>query len=227
LRSHEVVGITGTLDSGVHTLAGVLAGAEQAAGGTVTVRNENLRLGKPQPLRCARAGVVYVPQDRVGQGVAAEATVGENLTLPRVGREGLLRYLRPGWQRAEFDRVVAELDVKPPRADLPISKLSGGNQQKVLFGKWLMQEPAVLVLHEPLQAVDVGARRDLMRAMRAAASRGTAVLICSEEADELAAVCDRVLVLSDGRVGAELTQPFTSDDVLTAIYGDDNEETTT
>ena len=101
--------------------------------------------------------------------------------------------------------MIAKLDIKPPDPYMPVGTLSGGNQQKVLLGKWLAGKPAVLVLHEPTQAVDVGARHDIINAIREAASDGCGVIISSVDAADLAVLCDRVLVFRDGKVAAELT----------------------
>lgn len=134
-------------------------------------------------------------------------TVLDNLTLPRI-RERSGRWRLPrDWQRDELQWVVDSLGVVPRRGDLPVAALSGGNQQKLLIGKWLVAAPAVLVLHEPTQAVDVGARRDILRTLRAAAAAGAAVLVVSIDTEDLASVCDRVIVLEDGVAARELIAP--------------------
>ena len=145
-------------------------------------------------------------------------SVLENLTLPRIRqRSGRWRITRD-WQREELQWVVDSLGVVPRRGDLPAAALSGGNQQKLLIGKWLVASPAVLVLHEPTQAVDVGARRDILRTLRRAAAAGAAVVVVSIDTEDLATACDRVLVLEDGAVARELTGPLTSDQILDAVF---------
>jgi ribose transport system ATP-binding protein len=126
--------------------------------------------------------------------------------------------LTAAWQREEFTAVAARLGISPPRPDMVAAAFSGGNQQKLLLAKWLLNEPRVLLLHEPTQAVDVGARRDILHALRSVAGSGTAVLLSSVEPDDLAAVCDRVLVLDAGRVASVLPGPLTPDAILDALY---------
>ncbi len=114
--------------------------------------------------------------------------------------------------------MADSLGIVPRRSDALVSQLSGGNQQKVLLGKWLLGTPKVLLAHEPTQAVDVGARRDILAILRRAAQDGAAVVIASNEAEDLAASCDRILVLRNGVVAGELCSPVHVDDVLAATY---------
>ena len=111
-----------------------------------------------------------------------------------------------------------KLGIVPRRGDLPVAAFSGGNQQKLLIAKWLVAAPAVLVLHEPTQAVDVGARRDILRAAREAAAEGTAVVVVSIEPEDLATICDRVLVIEAGALARELTGPLSSAQILDAVF---------
>jgi len=119
--------------------------------------------------------------------------------------------------------VLEKFGVQPPVRSAPVASLSGGNQQKVLFGKWLLGNPSVLVLDEPTQAVDVGARSALLLATRRAAQDGAAVIYVSAEVDDLVAVCDRVLVLRDGRIAAQFDHPFAPDSLLTAMFDQSQE----
>jgi len=132
-------------------------------------------------------------------------TVSENLTLPRVRSRGSGLSIGGTWQAQETAAMIKKLDIKPPNPHAPVGTLSGGNQQKVLLGKWLAGAPAVLVLHEPTRAVDVGARHDIINAIREAAQAGAGVIVSSVDAADLAVLCDRVIVFREGRVAAELT----------------------
>jgi ribose transport system ATP-binding protein len=153
-----------------------------------------------------RAGIAYVPADRKRQGGFFDLTTRENVSISD---------LRPFWrfprlskrrERAEVGAWTARLDVRPASAArMPMSALSGGNQQKVMFAKWLRREPTVLLLDEPTQGVDVGAKAELHREILRAAREGAGIAISSSDTDELAALCHRVLVLSEGRVVAYLT----------------------
>jgi ribose transport system ATP-binding protein len=115
--------------------------------------------------------------------------------------------------------MIVKLDIRPPEPDKLVGTLSGGNQQKVLLGKWLAGKPDLLVLHEPTQAVDVGARHDIIAAIREAARDGCAVLISSIDAADLAVLCDRVLVFRDGQVADELTGDLDQDAIIHATFG--------
>jgi ribose transport system ATP-binding protein len=145
--------------------------------------------------------------------------VAQNLTLPRVRSRGGRLRIGAGWQAEEVAAMISKLGIRPPWPDAPVSTLSGGNQQKVLLAKWLAGAPRLLVLHEPAQAVDVGARHDLIDAIRDAAAAGCGVLIASIDAADLAVLCDRVLVFQDGLVTAELTGDLDQDAIVHATFG--------
>jgi ribose transport system ATP-binding protein len=115
--------------------------------------------------------------------------------------------------------MIAKLDIRPPHPNQAVGTLSGGNQQKVLLGKWLAGQPSLLVLHEPTQAVDVGARHDIIDAIREAARDGCGVIISSVDVADLAVLCDRVLVFRDGQVVTELSGELTQDEILEATFG--------
>jgi ribose transport system ATP-binding protein len=213
----EVVGFTGSVDSGLSSLAPLIAGAVSGHG-TIRVDDSELPLENASVKKALRAGVAYIPQDRHGQGLATGLTVEENVTLPHLHKRGKPWWTGPGWQKSETESVLTAFGVTPPNRHAVVATFSGGNQQKVLMGKWLLGGPSVLVLDDPTQAVDVGARSAVLRATRQAAVDGAAVLLCSSEVDDLAAVCDRVLVLEEGKVLTELERPFTADDILSAIF---------
>jgi ribose transport system ATP-binding protein len=127
------------------------------------------------------------------------------------------------WQAEETAAMIEKLDIKPPDPNQLVGTMSGGNQQKVLLGKWLAGKPRLLVLHEPTQAVDVGARHDIIDAIREAAADGCGVLISSVDAADLSVLCDRVLVFREGSVTAELTGDLTQDDIIHATFGSPGE----
>jgi ribose transport system ATP-binding protein len=163
------------------------------------------------------AGIALVPEQRAADGLAMEMTALENLTLPRIGKPGNRLRLRSAWQRNEFDEIVQTLGVVPSQPNLLVRQFSGGNQQKILLGKWLLNRPQVLILHEPTQAVDIGARVDILTAVREAAADGTAVIMCSVEAQDLVRVCDRILVIKDGVIHSEFGRGASVDEILEAL----------
>lgn len=217
LRPGEVVGVTGTIDSGILDLPALLGGARKAAG-RLQVDAYQLDLAHARVIELLRAKVVMIPQDRHGQGLATGLTVEENVTIPHVGDRARSWSLGKLWRQQETDYVLEKYDVRPRGRDTVVATMSGGNQQKVMFAKWLLGKPRLLVLEEPTQAVDVGARAALLEATRQAAQEGAAVLYVSSEVEDLAAVCDRLLVLEDGVVGRELSGSFTASAVLDAIF---------
>jgi ribose transport system ATP-binding protein len=183
----------------------------------VQVGDTYVVLAEADPGICIAAGLALLPEHRIDDGVALTLSVAENITLPRVHHSGRPWLVGGSWQRREVDDVLDRLDVRPRRADIPVGQLSGGNQQKVMLGKWLAGKPALLVLHEPTQAVDVGAREDILRAIAATASRGVAVVIASIQPADLAAVCNRVLIFHEGRITHEIVEP-TKDEIVDAVY---------
>jgi len=220
LKRGEIVGLTGLVGSGAVAVAEAVGGAREARSGTLTVagRQISLRQHRGSTEEFIAAGVAYVAEARLEQGLAAELSVADNLTLPRVRSRGGRMRIGGRWQAEETAAMIAKLDIRPPDPRKLVGKLSGGNAQKVLLGKWLAGKPAVLVLHEPTQAVDVGARQDIITAIRDAAAAGCGVLVASVDAADLAVLCDRVIVFRDGHATAELTGNLNQDDIIHATF---------
>ena len=217
IHAGEVVGITGSVNSGLLDVAALLGGGAPGAG-QVILDGETLDLARSRVGDWLAAKVVLIPQDRHAAGLATSLTVEENVTTPHVRERGRPWWVGRGWQRDETDYVLEAFDVRPRRRDAVVATMSGGNQQKVLFGKWLLGSPRLLTMDEPTQAVDVGARAALLAATRKAAQDGVAIMVCSSEVEDLAAVCDRVLVLQDGVVAHELSAPLTPEAILQATF---------
>ncbi len=214
VRRGEVVGLTGATESGFDELPYLIAGARpHIAGGQIELGERVLPLSRAVVADAAAVGVALVPADRANEGIAVSLTALENITVPRVRLRAQHGLLRRGWQQAEFDQACEQLSVKPADPDLEAAVFSGGNQQKLLLAKWLLSHPTLLLLHEPTQAVDVGARADILRAVGRAADEGAAVVVSSIEAQDLALVCDRVLVMAAGRIVREVHEPMTPDDI--------------
>jgi ribose transport system ATP-binding protein len=223
VRGGEVLGVTGLIGSGADELPALLTGARRAAAGLLTVAGGTIDLSRPALRRCLDAGVVLVPERRDTDGLALDLSVRENLALPAVRRRSRPWKVPGRWEDELVRRSVADLGIVtaggPGAASAqPVGLLSGGNRQKVLFGKWLATGPRLLVLHEPTQGVDVGARAQLLALIRHAATAGVAVVMSSIEAEDLALACDRVLVLRDGRIVAERPGPCAADDIVQLTY---------
>lgn len=203
VRAGEIVGVTGLVGMGQDELPYLIYGALPLRSGRVAINGEHTKSVTPSNLR--RRGVALVPADRARASGALLASVAENLSLPVLGTffsRGLLRGRR---EQANATRLVDEYDVRPRVTTAPLGTLSGGNQQKVLLAKWLQSSTELLMLHEPTLGVDIGSRAQIFSIVRAAADRGTAVLVASSEYEDLANICDRIIVLNHGRVVAELT----------------------
>ena len=219
VQAGEVVGVTGLPGAGFENIPALISGAARPRGGVITTEAARVDLTKSFVDQCLAAGVAMVPERRDRDGLAAELSIRDNLALPNVIRRGKPWFVSRGWQQSLTDDAIRRLDIKTRGGADLVKELSGGNQQKVLFAKWLSVEPLLLVLHEPTQAVDVGARADLLTAVRAVAEAGTGVLLVSTEPSDLVETCDRILVLHPGRPPQEL-RTDDPDHVLDAIYAE-------
>lgn len=219
----EVVGVTGLPGSGYEDIPYLMTGATRATAGRAIVGDDHLDLSRASIAQCLRAGLVLVPEQRGRHGLALEMSVQDNLTVPNLRRNGRRLFVGRSWQRRDADEAVRTFDIRPRSTDRLVKTLSGGNQQKVLLAKWMGASPTVLVLHEPTQAVDVGARRDILLAVTSAAARGIAVILVSGEPADLIAVCDRVLV-ADPVHGMTEVAVSSADDLLEHIYRQHSDE---
>ncbi len=197
----EVVGIAGRAGSGRSTLARTFVGLEPYTG---EIRLDGRRIRPRNPRAAMQHGVVLVPEDRKAQGLVLSGTVHDNLNLAVHRSDGRFGVRS---RRAETRRArhwAERLRIRTPSLQAAAAQLSGGNQQKVVFGKCLAVAPRYLVLDEPTRGVDVGAKAELYEAVEEVAAAGTGVIVVSSELPELLRLCDRVVVLRDGRVAAEI-----------------------
>jgi ribose transport system ATP-binding protein len=200
----EILGVTGLVGMGHEELPYLLFGAERARAGALELDGERHDMRRLTPRRAISAGIVLAPANRRRDGGVGDATVRENVTLPSLSnyfRRGRLRARLEGRQVAE---MIRDFQVVPPDPEAALGTLSGGNQQKALLAKWFHRNPKVFVIHEPTQGVDIGAKRQIFQLIREAADAGTSFVLASSEYEDLANLCDRVLVLRDGRVVSAL-----------------------
>ena len=200
----EVVGLTGVIGSGFDEVTQLLFGALRAAGGSVAVDDLELEARRLSPSTPIKAGVAYLPSDRAVQGSAPTLTVGENVTLLSLRQGGGPFALIGRRLERHAGRLLRDLDVRPPEPALAYASLSGGNQQKAMMAKWLVTGPKVLLLSEPTQGVDVGAREQIFTLIAEAARQGCAVVCSSSDLDQLAQICNRVLLMRRGVVSDEV-----------------------
>jgi ribose transport system ATP-binding protein len=182
----------------------LLAGALAAHAGTLRIAETQRALAGLTARRAVGAGIAYVPADRLRAGCVGELTVGENIGLPVLDRLVRRFVLAPRVLARHAGELCRRFEVRPADPSLRLEALSGGNQQKALLAKWLQLSPRLLVLEEPTQGVDVGAREQIFAAIRGWAAHGAAVLCLSGDHEQLAALCRRVLILRRGRIVAEL-----------------------
>ena len=215
LKRGEIVGVAGLLGSGRSTLLQTLFGLRQHTGGSVTLEGQQLALDNPR--QAMRHGIAFVPEDRLVEAAFTELDVRENLSIAVASQ-----YYRRGWmarkaERKDAQQLIAELAVKVENIDSPFLSMSGGNQQKIIIGRWVRRNPKLLLLDEPTQGVDVGARAEIWRLARQLADDGAAVLTVSSDLEELARVSDRVLVLRDGRINAVVEGDELTEDNLNVM----------
>lgn len=218
----EVVGIFGLMGSGRTELARVVYGLEKADAGTVKVAGEDVTHFTPR--RRIAAGLAFVTEDRRGEGLLMDSSVQTNAALPSLSR-WVRSVLAPLPTRAIGQRVTATCaTIRLKASDLsrsPVRSLSGGNQQKVVLAKWLLTEPRVLILDEPTRGVDVGAKYEVHRAILTAADSGAGLLVISSELPELLGICNRVLVMRQGKIVATFdSASYDTRMILGAAFGE-------
>jgi len=205
LRKGEIVGLAGLIGSGFSEAPYLLYGAVPAANGTIELGGETHPLAAVTPKSALRLGLALLPADRLGAAGCGGLSVVDNVTLPVLS--SFLRWFgldRPGME-AKAGRLGEVYDVRPNTPALPLEALSGGNQQKVLLAKWLQTAPKLILLDEPTQGVDVGARQQIYQALDFASKAGTAIVVASTDFEQLAQIASRVLVFARNRVVAELS----------------------
>lgn len=214
LRVHagEIVGIGGMMGSGRTELLETIAGARAAVSGQVDVLGKEQGRSGIRGLR--RRGVGFVPEDRTKQGLVASASIMENV---RLGAYRPMALVRDRKDRAVAQRMREDLNIRCQGVEATVASLSGGNAQKVVFARELATGPRVLLLDEPTRGVDVAARADIYEILRERAAAGCAVLLVSSDLPELVTLCDRVLVLYEGRLAGELTGDAISEEAIVML----------
>ena len=219
VKRGEIVGLTGINGSGFEFIPDLLNGYIKGTSGSVSVgEGEAMNFSEFTTEKSLMAGIAVVPESRELQGLALQLSIRENITLPRSRRKGSWWRIGKSWQIEESQKVMDDLGVVPPKMEIAVGSLSGGNQQKVLFGKWMMSDPQFFVLHEPTQGVDVGARVDLLSLVLKIAEGGCGVLVVSGENEDLSALCDRILITENGTIVNELEGPVTPEEIIIAVY---------
>jgi ribose transport system ATP-binding protein len=202
LHRGEVLGLAGLLGSGRSALARVIAGIEPATSGTIRIKGRDVRVTKPGD--AIGAGVALVPEARATQGIIPAHSVASNMVLSVIDRLSRFGFVNAGAVKDLTDAQIKRLSIKTASRYHAVSTLSGGNQQKVVIGKWLAADPDILILDEPTAGIDIGSKSEIIKLVRDLAAAGKAIIMISSELSELLTACDRILVMADGRVHEDL-----------------------
>jgi ribose transport system ATP-binding protein len=204
MAAGEIVGLTGLIGSGFDAIPALIYGARAAVSGRLSLNGRGVALPVLSPQEALARGIAYLPADRLGAAGVGSMPVADNVALPVYDRlRGAFGLTSRGVE--DHARALGQVaGVKPNVPALPLSALSGGNAQKALMAKWLQTDPDLLLLDEPTQGVDVGARQQIWDALDATAETGTSVLVASTDYDQLAQICHRVLIFARGGIVAEL-----------------------
>ncbi|MEJ1972619.1 MAG: sugar ABC transporter ATP-binding protein [Lacunisphaera sp.] len=198
----EILGIAGLIGAGRSEMAKALAGLDREARGSVQLGGVPVALCDPHA--AIARGICLVPEDRRSEGLVTSMSVRENITLPSLRTFASLFLISRRKERTSADAQIASLQIKTPGCEALVSNLSGGNQQKVVLGKWLELKPRVLILDEPTRGIDVGAKGEIYRLMRELADRGTVILMISSDMEEVLHASDRVAVMHEGAIAGVL-----------------------
>ena len=218
VRAGEIVGIAGLVGSGRSELAQTLFGMTPSESGDVRLNGESVRIDLPETARAR--GIAYVPEDRATQGLVRGMSVLHNFSLAALGSLSRSGFIDRAAERRMAAQGVARFSVKTSSVDEIAGRLSGGNQQKIVLGKWLANNPKLLILDEPTRGIDVGAKAEIHRLMSQLAGEGVAILMISSELPEVLGMSDRVLVMREGRLVAEFDRAdATSEAVGAAMMG--------
>jgi ribose transport system ATP-binding protein len=218
LHRGEIVGLAGLLGAGRTELARAITGADPPEAGRVTIKREAVRCRAPRD--AIRRGLGFLPEDRKTQGLVLERSVRENIALPSARRLSPFGFVDGKRERRLASREVEDLRIKTPGLEQRVVLLSGGNQQKVVLGKWLGAEVDVLIMDEPTRGIDVGAKIEIYEEMNRLTARGAGILMISSELPEVLGMSDRILVMREGRIVAEMPAAGASQEqVLRAALG--------
>ena len=220
LKKGEVLGVGGLVGAGRSETARLLFGADRPDSGTMTLNGTPF--APKSPAAAVKAGLGLVPEERRAEGLILTKSLAFNVGLANLNSivlSAMLPLISGRRRRALAERTIRDLAIKTPSVETPVGQLSGGNQQKVVIGRWLQSQPSVLILDEPTRGVDVGARVEIHRLIRGFAGRGMAVLVISSDPEELSDLCDRVLVMAEGRIVSELAgESLSRHGIIAASY---------
>jgi ABC-type sugar transport system ATPase subunit len=218
LHEGEILGLSGLVGAGRTELARAIFGAESEDSGRLYVNGKEVKIKSPRD--SIKKGIAFIPEDRKDQGVITRMTVRENLTLAvldSIARSGIIDRVK---QKKISDDYIKQLNIKTPNMEQKVMNLSGGNQQKVVIGKWLATNPKILILDEPTRGIDVASKVEIYTLMKDLAQKGIGALFISSELPEIVGVCDRILILREGKlVGDILKEEASEENIMNYFMG--------
>jgi len=224
VKSGEILGLAGLVGSGRTDLARALVGLESLDSGAVSLRGNEIMINSPA--QAIRSGIALVPEDRRRHGVIAPMSILHNMTLASLNGFSRRGFIKGRAERRTATELTRELGVKTPSIFATTGNLSGGNQQKVALARWLAADPAVLILDEPTQGVDVGAKSEIHRLIKELAGRGKAIILISSDWPELMGLSDRIAVMREGSIAGVLDRTeATEEKLLRLAFGHSTDET--
>jgi len=212
VRSGEIVGMAGLVGAGRTEMLQVLFGVDRSLGGTVSI--DGRAVTPRSPLDAINAGIALVPEDRKQHGLVVEMSVRENMTLASLREHQKNRLIDHAAERNTTTKMIDRLGIKTPDQQQIVQYLSGGNQQKVVIGKWLVRAPRLLLLDEPTRGIDIGAKQEIYRMMEQLATEGVAILFVSSEMEEIIGMSDRTLVMHEGQITGELSREQLNEEAI-------------
>ena len=223
INKGEVIGLTGLLGSGRSELVRAIYGADKAETGTLKVKGKEAKINSP--LDAMKLGMAYLPEDRKAEGIIADLSVRENIIIALQAKRGMFHPLSKKEMEEAADKYIKLLQIKTASRETPIKSLSGGNQQKVILGRWLLTNPDYLILDEPTRGIDIGTKTEIQKLVLDLADQGMAVTFISSEVEEMLRTCSRMGVLRDGKKVGEISgNELSQEGIMKAIAGGGDNE---
>lgn len=218
INAGEVIGLSGLLGSGRSELARVLYGADKPDDGELTVKGQKIKINAP--IDAMNVGMAYLPENRIAEGIIADLSVRENIIIALQAKRGIFNLLKPKEQEEFTDKYIDILQIKTADREVPIKQLSGGNQQKVILGRWLLTNPDFLILDEPTRGIDVGTKTEIQKLVLKLSEEGKSIMFISSEIEEMVRTCNKMIIMRDGAKVDELKEDnITQDHIMNAIAG--------
>jgi simple sugar transport system ATP-binding protein len=218
MHKGEVIGLSGLLGSGRSELSRAIYGADKPDSGELKIKGEKILISAPiDAMKCSMA---YLPENRIADGIIADLSVRENIIIALQAKRGVFHQYSKKEQDEFTDKYIELLKIKTADREVPIKQLSGGNQQKVILGRWLLTNPDFMILDEPTRGIDVGTKTEIQKLVLKLAQEGKTIMFISSEIEEMLRVCSKMVIMRDGAKVSELTNDkLTQGDIMKVIAG--------